>query len=132
MPTCIYITASADTASESPAHSSLTLLLLLLPPKQLYAHPPSLQGGTSNAAFWQSSHEADFSRTPLGVNEYRMEVYHPPYEFRPNRPRFTTRPPTFVPYGSSFEVGYAFDEPADIAGVVLVNAGGVSGTKSGL
>lgn len=30
-----------------------------------------LQGGTSNAGFWHSSNEADFSRTPLGVNEYR-------------------------------------------------------------
>lgn len=87
---------------------------------------PILQGGTSNAGFWQSTHEDDFSRTPLGVNEYRMEVYHPPYEFRPNRPRFTNRPPNFVPYGSVFEVGYAFDEAADVAGVVLVNAGGVS------
>jgi hypothetical protein len=85
-----------------------------------------LQGGTSNAAFWQSSHEEDFSRTPLGVNEYRMEIYHPPYEFRPNKPRFTMRPPTFVTYGSTFDIGYAFDEAADVAGVVLVNAGGVS------
>lgn len=55
-----------------------------------------------------------------------MEVYHPPYEFRPNRPRFTSRPPNYVPYGSVFDVGYAFDDAADIAGVVLVNAGGVS------
>jgi hypothetical protein len=55
-----------------------------------------------------------------------MEVYHPPYEFRPNRPRFTNRPPNFVTYGSVFEVEYAFDEAADVAGVVLVNAGGVS------
>jgi hypothetical protein len=55
-----------------------------------------------------------------------MEVFHPPYEFRPNRPRITTRPPTFVTYGSTFEMGYGFDEGADVAGVVLVNAGGVS------
>lgn len=60
----------------------------------------------------------------------RLEVFHPPYEFRPNRPRFTTSPPNFVPYGSTFEVGYAFDEPADIAGVVLVDAGGVSAGAS--
>lgn len=86
----------------------------------------ALQAGTSNAGFWQSTHEEDFSRTPLGVNEYRMEVFHAPYEFRPNRPRITTRTPTFVPYGTSFDVGFAFDSPADIAGVVLVNAGGVS------
>lgn len=86
-----------------------------------------LQGGTSNGGFWQSTHEEDFSRTPLGVNEYRMEVFHPPYEFRLNRPRITTRLPTFVTYGSTFELGYAFDDGADVAGVVLVNAGGVSG-----
>lgn len=30
-----------------------------------------LQGGTSNAGFWHSSNEQEFSRTPLGVNEYR-------------------------------------------------------------
>lgn len=55
-----------------------------------------------------------------------MEVYHPPYEFIPNRPRFTQSPPNFVPYGSVFELAYAFDAPADVTGVVLVNAGGVS------
>lgn len=94
-------------------------LLLLGPP--LYT-----QAGTSNGGFWQSSHEEDFSRTPLGVNEYRTEIYHPPYEFRPNRPRITMRPPTFVPYGSTFDIGYAFDTPAAVEKVVLVSAGGVS------
>jgi hypothetical protein len=55
-----------------------------------------------------------------------MEVYHPPYLFQGNVPRITTPPPTFTPYGSSFEVGYAFDSPADITAVVLHNAGGVT------
>ncbi|KAF6264122.1 hypothetical protein COO60DRAFT_220181 [Scenedesmus sp. NREL 46B-D3] len=85
-----------------------------------------LIGGTSNAGFWHSSDEQAFSRTQLGVNEYRMEAYHPPYLFQGNRPRITTPPPTFTPYGSSFEVGYAFESPAEVTAVVLHNAGGVT------
>ncbi|WIA15217.1 hypothetical protein OEZ85_001895 [Tetradesmus obliquus] len=85
-----------------------------------------LIGGTSNAGFWHSSNEQEFSRTPLGVNEYRMEVYHPPYLFQGNLPRITTPPPTVTPYGSTFEVGYAFHSPAAITAVVLHNAGGVT------
>ncbi|KAF8060590.1 NLE1 [Scenedesmus sp. PABB004] len=82
-------------------------------------------GGSSNAAFWRSSHAADFSRSPLGVNE--NEVYHPPYLFWPGRPRIAAPPPTFAGYGATFELGYAFDDgPGDVTGVVLVNAGGVT------
>jgi hypothetical protein len=55
-----------------------------------------------------------------------MEVYHPPHLFQGNAPRITTPPPTFTPYGSSFEVGYAFDSPAEVTAVVLHNAGGVT------
>jgi hypothetical protein len=59
------------------------------PPTRTRAHATRPKAGTSNGAFWTSSHAQDFDRTPLGVNEYRVEVYHPPYEFRPNRPRIT-------------------------------------------
>lgn len=53
-------------------------------------------------------------------------MYHPPYLFQGNLPRIATPPPTFTPYGSTFEVGYAFHSPAAITAVVLHNAGGVT------
>jgi hypothetical protein len=56
----------------------------------------------------------------------RMEVYHPPYLYQGNVPRITTLPPTFTPYGSSFEVGFAFDSTSEVTAVVLHNAGGVT------
>lgn len=83
-------------------------------------------GGSSNAGFYQTSTPSAFDRTKLGVNEYRMEVYTPPYLFAGNRPAYTTRPPTFAPYGSSFTVGYALPKAGDISGVVLMNTGGVT------
>lgn len=61
------------------------------------------------------------------MNEYRQEAYKPPYLFHSNRPRISEPPaPTFAAYASTFELGYAFDAPADVTGVVLLAAGGVT------
>jgi hypothetical protein len=85
-----------------------------------------VQAGSSNGAFFKTSTPALFDRTKLGVNEYRMEVYTPPYMFSSNRPRFLTQPPTFAPYGSSFTVDYLLPQGGDITGVVLQDLGGVT------
>lgn len=78
-------------------------------------------GGTSNARHFKGS--SSFSRTTLGVNEYRNEIYHPAYLFQGNRPRITMQPPTFITYGGRFELGYGLSAAGDITGVVLQNAG---------
>jgi hypothetical protein len=71
---------------------------------------PPVQTGTSNAAFWESPDSAAFERTPLGVNEYRQEVYYPPYVFRTGRPqRAAPAPPAWVSYGEAFRMGFKFD-----------------------
>ena len=68
------------------------------------------QTGTSNAAFWESGESREFDRTARGVNEYRQEVYHPPYVFRPGRPAHAApAPPAWVAYGGSFDLGFKFE-----------------------
>lgn len=78
-------------------------------------------GGTSNARHFKGS--SSFSRTTLGVNEYRNEIYHPPYLFQGSRPRITMQPPTFITYGGSFDLGYGLSAAGSITGVALQNAG---------
>lgn len=86
------------------------------------------QTGTSNAAFWESEDSADFERTPLGVNEYRQEVFAPPFLFRAGRPaRAAPHPPAWVPYGGSFDMGFTLPAGAGpITGVVWADPGGTT------
>ncbi|KIZ05205.1 glyoxal or galactose oxidase [Monoraphidium neglectum] len=78
---------------------------------QLTSQGDLLATGTSNAKFWESSDSKDFSRTPLGVNEYRQELFLPPYLFRANRPaRAAPEAPSWVPYGGTFQMGYRFPD----------------------
>ncbi|KAI8466478.1 MAG: hypothetical protein J3K34DRAFT_524480 [Monoraphidium minutum] len=95
---------------------------------QLTSRGDILATGTSNAAFWESDDSHTFERTPLGVNEYRQELYKPPYLFRGNRPALAApQPPSWVPYGGSFKIGYNFsDGPGEITGVVWSDPGGTT------
>ena len=48
------------------------------------------------------------SNPARGINELRIEIYHPPYLFRGPRPEIT-QAPTAIPYGQAFEIEAADD-----------------------
>jgi len=78
-------------------------------------------GGSSNAAFWKGARPQDFDRSPT-VNEFRNEIFSPSF-LSLTRPVITSPPPTWVPYGSSFTLGYSGPKPTE---VVLYDLGGVT------
>jgi hypothetical protein len=95
---------------------------------QLTSRGDVLATGTSNAGFWESSESAEFERTQIGVNEYRQEIFSPPYLFRAGRPAFAADPPSWAAYGGEFDVAVAGGTAgaAAITGVALVEPGGTT------
>lgn len=80
-----------------------------------------LIAGSSNTKVIDSSHLEDFSITPIGADEYRVEHYEPSYTFQP-RPVLLFCPAA-VDYDSQFTVPVQTPGGADVTAVVLYELG---------